>query len=73
MFSLILWPAALYWWNNRKTQSVPGFLVTFTAIQIATGQELYEAVMLSFINRTGSVVYLSRARSTEVQKNFPVP
>jgi hypothetical protein len=73
MFSLILWPAALYWWNNRKTQSVPGFLVTFTAIQVAIGQELFEAVMLSFINRTGSVVYLSRARLTEVQKNFPVP
>ena len=54
-------------------QSVPHFLVTFTPDKITIGQEELDAVMLTFINQTGSIVYLSRARLTEVQKNFPIP
>ena len=77
IISIFVWPAILsiffFWWANRKRQSVPHFLVTFTPTQIQIGPTPHDAVMLTFINQTGSVVYLSRARLTEVQKNFPVP
>lgn len=75
--SLIIWPTALslvaYWWSNRRIQSIPHFLVTFTPSKIKIGEECHDSVLLTFINQTGSIVYLSRARLTEVQKNFPVP
>ncbi len=77
IFSLFVWPSVLgivvYWWTKRKRQSVPHFLVTFTPSQIQIGPTRHDAVMLTFINQTGSIVYLSRARLTEVQKRFPIP
>jgi formate/nitrite transporter FocA (FNT family) len=59
IISLIIWPAALslvaYWSSNRRTQSVPHFLVTFTPTKITIGHASYAAVMLTFINQTGSI------------------
>jgi hypothetical protein len=76
-FSLIVWPpivwAIAYWWTTRKRQSVPGFLVTPTPGQITIGSKPYDAVILTFINQTGSVVYLSRAKLKAVRRNFHIP
>ena len=77
IISLFVWPPILgiivYWWTNRKRQSAPHFLVTFTPSKIHIDQTPHDAVVLTFINQTGSIVYLSRARLTEVQKRFPIP
>lgn len=73
-FSLVLWPIALIWWTKRKRQSVPHFLVTFTPMdQITIGDAPYPAILLTFINQTGSITYLYHARLTEIQKRFPIP
>ncbi len=75
--SLLVWPPILwgitYWWVTRRRQSVPDFLVTFTASKIKIGAEDYDAVNLTFINQTGSIVYLSRATLVEAPQNFGVP
>jgi hypothetical protein len=73
VFSLLVWPAALYWWSNRRTQSIPNLLVTFTPMNLNIGPQQGDAVLLSFINRTGSIVYLTGAGLTEVRKRFLVP
>jgi hypothetical protein len=77
LVSLLIWPTILsvvvYWRANRKRQSAPHFLVTFTPYQIQIGTAPHDAVALTFINQTGSIVYLSRARLTEVKKRFPIP
>ncbi len=72
-FSLIAWPAVLYWWSNRKRQSVPHFEVLPQPGQTIIGQQSFGAVDLIFTNRTGQVVYLSRARLRECQRRFPIP
>jgi hypothetical protein len=72
-FSLVVWPLALFWWTKRKRQSVPHFLVTFAPTQIAIGTEQHPAILLTFINQTGSITYLYHARLTENQKHFPIP
>ena len=57
--------------QSKKAKRSP-FSCYFHPTQIQIGPTPHDAVMLTFINQTGSVVY-SRARLTEVQKNFPVP
>ena len=71
--SLILWPAALYWWSTHKRQAIPHFEVIPGPAQTQIGQQSFDAVQFQFTNRTGSVVYLSRARLREHQKYFSIP
>lgn len=75
--SLFIWPpiaaAIVVLWSRRSRQSVPHFLVTLTAMQGAIGDQSGPGVAITFINQTGSVAYLSRARLIEVTKNFSVP
>jgi hypothetical protein len=77
IFSVLFWPAILsigaYWWAHHKRHSIPHFLVTFSPTKIDIGGTTYEAVLLTFINQTGSIVYLYHARLREVSKRFPVP
>lgn len=69
VFSLFAWPLILYWWSIRKIQSVPHLAVLpqrgSTDIGVPTDIETYDAVHFVFTNRTGRVVYLSRARLRE--------
>ena len=75
--SLFVWPPILwgitYWLVTRRRQNVSDFLVTFTPSKIAIGDSDYDAITLTFINQTGSIVYLSHARLREVKKRFEVP
>ena len=76
-FSLIAWPAFLYWWNRRKRQSIPGLEISLqqgqTSIETSTGIQQFNAVEFIFTNRTGCVVYISGARLRECQKRFQIP
>jgi len=75
--SIFVWPAILsiffFWWTNRKRQSVPHFLVTFTPSTSNIGGTPHDAVLLTFINQTGSIAYLYHARLTENPKHFSIP
>jgi hypothetical protein len=72
-FSLIVWPAFLYWWNTRKRQSVPHLEVLAQPGQTTIDGQQFPSVDLIFTNRTGRVVYLSHARLRESKKRFPIP
>jgi hypothetical protein len=77
LVSLFIWPpiaaAIVVLWSRRTRQSVPHFLVTFTPAQGTIGNQFGPGVVITFINRTGSVAYLSRAHLIEMPKRFPVP
>jgi hypothetical protein len=76
-FSLVIWPPVIgglaLWWSNRKRQNAPGFLVTLTRGEIKIGEQEHPVVVLTFINQTGNVIYLSRAKLKAVQKTFSIP
>jgi hypothetical protein len=77
IFSLLVWPTFLsiiaYWWTHHKRQSISHFLVTFKPYKIQIDGTTYDAVLLTFINQTGSITYLYHARLKEIRKHFPVP
>jgi len=77
IFSVFFWPAVLsliaYWWAHHKRQNIPHFLVTFKPYSMLIDGVAYDAVLLTFINQTGSIVYLYHVRLREVRKHFPVP
>ena len=74
-FSLVFWPLVLsffaFWFTNKSRQSVQGFRVTFSPTRITIGEVEHDAVLLTFINQTGSTAYLFRARLCEVSRNLP--
>ena len=72
-FSLIAWPAVIYWWSTRKRQNIPHLEVISRKSETGINGQIFPAVELIFANRTGRVVYLSRARLRECQKSFPIP
>lgn len=76
-FSLVIWPIALYLWHNRRIQGVPHLEIIprqgQTAI-VADGQaENFTSAELIFTNRTGRVVYLSRARFRPNRRRINIP
>ena len=72
-FSLVVWPIALRWWFNRKHQNIPHFEVLPAQGHTEISGQRYDAVNLTFTNRTGRVVYLARARLRDNPSHFPVP
>jgi hypothetical protein len=73
LFSLFGWPLLVYWWNTHKVQGIPHLEVLPQKADITINGQAFPAVHLVFTNRTGRVVYLSRTRLRERQKNFPIP
>lgn len=73
VFSLVVWPAILLWWTKRKRQSISHFLVTFTPTDMMIGKDQYPAILLTFINQTGSITYLYHVRLTEIEKLLCCP
>src|SRR5277367_3154757 len=75
-FSLVVWPLVIsifaYCWTNKPRQGVQGFRVTFSPTQITINGTQRDAVLLTFINQTGSTAYLFRTRLREVSRRFPV-
>jgi hypothetical protein len=75
LFSLAVWPVVLSWWGARKVQGIPHLEVQTLkwGNKIGMNGQSYDAVHLIFTNRTGSVVYLSRARLRGHANRFPIP
>jgi hypothetical protein len=75
-FGLVVWPLAIsifaYLWTNMPRQSFRGFRVTFSPTRVTIDGTQHDAVLLTFINQTGSTAYLFRARLREVRRRFPV-
>lgn len=73
IFTAILWPLALFFWQRRRVQSVPGLEVHFVPGNISIGTVPHSAVDIRFTNHTGSVAYVSGARIKVCSSAFSVP
>jgi hypothetical protein len=72
-FTAILWPLALFFWQRRRVQSVPGLEVHFVPGTITIGASEHSAVDVRFTNHTGSVAYISGVRIKNCSPSFVVP
>src|SRR5437667_8984514 len=64
---LIIWPFFIVWLDKRKRLGIPHLEIILRPSQTIINGIQHSAVSIIFTNRTGSVVYLSRARLREVQ------
>jgi len=72
-FTAILWPIALFLWQRRKVNGVPGLEVHFANGSITFAGQPFSAIDIQFTNHTGSVVYVSGVRIRGCTNAFPVP
>jgi hypothetical protein len=74
IFTIILWPLALFWWNTRMVNNISNLLVTFEKSRdMIIGTVVCPAVYIVFSNRTGSVVYVNRPQLRNCSARFPIP
>jgi hypothetical protein len=79
LFSIIVWPLVLIWWQRRRVTSVHGLEVHFSAGAIHIGPDpviqnnpSYPAINIQIQNHTGSVVYINGTRILRCSRKFPV-
>jgi hypothetical protein len=72
-FTVVLWPVALFAWQHRRANSIPGLEVHFSSGKITIGEQPHHAIDIRFTNHTGSVVYVSGVRIRNRSKRFYVP
>jgi len=68
----IVWPLAVWLWTRRKVASVNGLEIQLASHEGNINGTQYPGIMITFANRTGSVVYLSNARLRERPRNLTV-
>ena len=71
--TLIVWPLVLFYWNNRKVNSIPNLEVSLAPSTIHINQSPYQAVDFNFKNNTGKIVYLTNPKISKASKSFPIP
>lgn len=76
LFSLVVWPLALAWWRTRTVNSVQGLEIVLSSGAVSIGTlgalQPYKAITVAFVNRTGSVIYLTSPRVTVRRASLPV-
>jgi hypothetical protein len=78
IFTVILWPLALVWWNRRRVNHIPNLMVSCAKSVVNIGSTPQDfvsrpALDIIFFNNTGSVVYLNRPRLRNCSTLFPIP
>lgn len=73
LFTAILWPVALFCWQRKRRNKIPGLEIKITPSQIVIGPKPHPAIAIDFINHTGSVVYVTNARIRKTTSRFPIP
>ena len=68
LFTIIIWPLALFLWNRRKVQNIPNLEVSSVTETLTVNGTAYPALWLKYSNQTGSTVYLSNARLLKCTK-----
>lgn len=71
-FTIILWPVVLFIWNRRIVTNIPNLEVSFSKARARIGQNEHDALSITFLNNTGSIVYITNARILNCSKNFKV-
>jgi hypothetical protein len=72
LFTAIVWPIVLYFWQRKKINNIPKLEVRLCPANIQIDGNKHNAVDIEFINHTGSVVYLTGARIRNVSRFFSV-
>ncbi len=72
-FTVVLWPLALFWWQRRRINNVPNLEVIFKLGGMQVGNAAGPAINITFLNHTGSVVYITSARIKNCSSAFSVP
>jgi hypothetical protein len=73
IFTVILWPLFLFWWNRHKVNNIPNLRVSFAEGHLEIRGKPHRGVDIVFFNNTGSVAYLNRVRIRSCSALFPVP
>src|SRR5438046_4206476 len=66
----IVWPLAVWLWTKRKVASVNGLEIHLVSHEASINGTQYPGIIITFANKTGSVVYLSNARLLEQPRNL---
>jgi len=68
----IVWPLAVWLWTKRKVASVNRLEIHLVSHEASINGTQYPGIIITFANKTGSVVYLSNARLRERPRNLAI-
>ncbi|PYI93101.1 MAG: hypothetical protein DME97_07285 [Verrucomicrobia bacterium] len=72
LFTAIVWPLALWVWSKRKVTTIPNLEVRLSRRRGKIDETSCEGIEITFVNKTGSVVYLSNGRLLGITSDFAV-
>ena len=73
IFSLILWPIALYIWNQRTVKNIPNLQISLSkGATFNNGGRKENFIWINFLNNTGSIIYLTNVRILKCSNLFQV-
>jgi hypothetical protein len=73
IFSLILWPIALYLWDQRTINNIPHLPISLSkGATSSDGEKKENFIWINFLNNTGSIIYLTNIRILHCSKLFKV-
>jgi hypothetical protein len=72
LFTAIVWPIALWLWSKRKVSSIPNLEIRLTPHQRKINDTPCAGIDIDFVNKTGSVVYISNGRLLGLTNHFKV-
>jgi len=72
LFSLIIWPLALFAWNKRTVRNIPNLQISISKGKMRMGEVETDSLILNFLNNTGSIIYLTNVRIADCSKEFSV-
>ena len=72
LFTAIFWPLLLFAWTKRKKRSIPNLQVSLDQCTVKMNGKDYQGVSFTFLNNTGSIVYLTNVELKKCSRHFPV-
>lgn len=72
-FTVIVWPLVIFYWSKRKVNNISNLEVSLAKASIMIDGRDHSAIDINFLNNTGAVVYLTRARIKKCSQAFSVP
>lgn len=71
-FSIIIWPAILYFWNKRKRDTIKNLKVSLSKDSIKIDNTNLDAVKLTFTNSTSGDLFITNVRLKSKKENFKI-
>jgi len=72
-FTGIFWPLVLFMWNRRVVNNIKNLEVSLSFdYEVKVKNKSLQGVIFTFLNNTGSIVYLTNARITKSTNRFKI-